>query len=95
MAATKDPGTQRKMGRESRKLRGWLEADAVRASDHVLAAIARARGDLSSVAKELGVGERTVDRIMAEHPLFAKVAADMREASKSMEQARRAAKGAA
>lgn len=84
-----------KEGSKARELTGWLRADPVKAGDHVLAAIAQARGHLPSVAKALEIGERTLDRILADHPSFAKVAGNMREAAKSLETARRVAKGAA
>lgn len=75
-------------GAEARKLKGWLAADPGRASDHVLSAIARGRGHLPTVAAELGVSERTLDRILAEHPQFGRVATSMRDAARALEQAR-------
>jgi hypothetical protein len=86
MATTDD----KKKGAEARKLTGWLASDPVAAGDHVLKAIAEGRGSLPAVAQKLGVGERTLDRIMADHPALAKVANDMRTASHSLETARAA-----
>jgi hypothetical protein len=82
-----------KQGKAARALHGWLTSDPGRASDHVLSAIAQGRGHLPTVAKNLGIGERTLDRILKDHPAFAKVAGDMREAAKSVEVARREAGG--
>jgi len=92
--AKDDEKEPEKNGAEARKLSGWLRADRQRASDYVLSKIAEGRGHLAKVAALLNVSERSLDRIMKEHPTFAKVAGDMREANKSIEAARRAAKGA-
>jgi hypothetical protein len=79
--------TKRADGAKSRALKGWLVADPAKATEHVLAAVIKGKGHLPSIAIELEVSERTLDRILKAKPEISAAAASMRDATKTIAKA--------
>jgi hypothetical protein len=86
---------EKKRGRAATLLLAQFDLDACAATSCVLEAIRESDGALVAVAKRLGIGERTLDRVLADHPELATAAQAARDAGKRRRDAMRSAKGAA
>jgi DNA-binding NtrC family response regulator len=84
-----------KRGKAATMLLAELEIDPAAATKKITDAIAKAGGNLRDIARMLGIGERTVDRLFAERPALSEAARAAREAKAAVARATREARGGA